>query len=89
MLPEQNVKINVATATGKRSVGRVRRYKNDAARVAAFLARKNLKPATFNLSPEILKRLDEFMAARVDSANPSETKSQVVERALQAFFRKR
>lgn len=72
-----------------RSVGRQRIYASDAARVAAYRARKNKKAETFDLSPELLERLDEFMRLRVDSKNPDETKSQLVERALQYFFRKR
>lgn len=69
--------------------GRQRIYETAAARVAACRARKNKKAATFDLSPDLLNRLDDFMRLRVDSKNPSETKSQVVERALQSFFRKR
>jgi hypothetical protein len=65
------------------SVGRKRIYESDAARVAACRARKNKKASTFNIAPELLKRLDDFMLAR------DETKSQVVERALRDFFRKR
>jgi hypothetical protein len=64
-------------------VGRQRIYENDAAKVAAYRARKNKKPATFDLAPELLERLNKFMLAR------DETKSQVVERALKDFFRKR
>jgi hypothetical protein len=71
------------------TVGRVRRYENDAARVKACLARKGKRSATFALSPEVLSDLDDFMRRRVDSNNPSETRSQVVERALSNFFRKR
>ena len=63
--------------------GRKRIYENDAARVIACRARKNKKAATFNLSPDLLSRLDAFMLAR------DETKSEVVERALNYFFRKR
>lgn len=92
MTQEQNVTIDVAVATNKRghrSVGRAKKYATVAARVAACRARKNKKAATFDLSPDILDRLDEFMRLRVDSKNPDETKSQVVERALNSFFRKR
>lgn len=66
-----------------------KKYATAAARVAACRARKNKKAATFDLSPDILDRLEEFMRLRVDSKNPDETKSQVVERALNNFFRKR
>jgi len=69
--------------------GRARVYEKASDRVAACLARKNKKSATFTLSPEILNRLDAFMEARVDSKNPSEKRSEVVERALASFFRKR
>lgn len=88
----QNVTIDVAVAVqkrGRRSVGRVKKYASAAERVAACRARKNKKAATFDLSPDVLERLDEFMRLRVDSKNPDETKSQVVERALKYFFRKR
>lgn len=78
----------VAMAIVKRR-GRARKYENDAARVAACRARKNKKAVTFDLSPEVLEKLAEFMARRVDSKNPGETKSQVVERALNQFLRKR
>jgi hypothetical protein len=64
-------------------VGRPRKYESDAARVAACRARKNKKAATFDIAPELLERLDKFMLAR------DETKSEVVERALKEFFRKR
>ena len=64
-------------------VGRRRIYENDVARVIACRARKNKKAATFNLSPDLLSRLNSFMLAR------DETKSEVVERALNYFFRKR
>lgn len=64
-------------------VGRRRIYESDADRVRAHLERKNKRPATFNLAPELLERLNKFMLAR------DETKSEVVERALRDFFRKR
>lgn len=64
-------------------VGRKRIYKTDADRVAAYRKRKNKRASTFNLAPELLERLDKFMIAR------DETKSEVVERALKEFFRKR
>lgn len=63
--------------------GRVAVYESSAHRIEAYKKRHNKKSATFNLSPELLQRLDEFMLAR------DETKSQVVERALTQFFRKR
>lgn len=69
--------------------GRNRIYASDAARVAACRARKNKKAVTFDLSPDVLNDLAEFMRRRVDSNNPGETKSQVVERALKNFLRTR
>lgn len=63
--------------------GKQRIYASDSERVAACLSRNNKRSATFSLSPEVLKRLDDFMLAR------DETKSQVIERALTQFFRKR
>lgn len=68
---------------GKRSVGRQRKYPNNAAKVAAYRARKNKKSLTVLVAPELVNKLDAFMLAR------DETKSEVVERALQYFFRKR
>lgn len=64
-------------------VGRRRVYESDAARVAAYRARKGKKTLSVLVEPELLKRLDAFMLAR------DETKSEVVERALNQFFRKR
>lgn len=89
---QQNVTINEAIEAEKllsSNRGRAKKYATAAARVAACRARKNKKAATFDLSPDILDRLEEFMRLRVDSKNPDETKSQVVERALNNFFRKR
>lgn len=63
--------------------GRQKIHKSDSARVAAFRARKGLKNLTVLVTPEIKAKLDSFMLAR------DETKSQVVERALKLFFRKR
>lgn len=63
--------------------GRKKIYANAAARVAAYRERQNKKSLTVLIEPELLKRLDDFMLAR------DETKAQVVERALQYFFRKR
>lgn len=63
--------------------GRRKEYQSDSERVAAWRSRQNKKAATFNLSPELLERLNQFMLAR------DETKSEVVERALKQFFRKR
>lgn len=69
--------------------GRKRKYANNAERVAAFRARKNKRSLTADVSPEVHQLLAEFMRRRVDSDNPSETKSEVIERALKAFLRKR
>lgn len=66
-----------------RSGGRKKVYANDAERVAAFRARTGLKNLTVLVTPETKAKLDAFMLAR------DETKSEVVERALQYFFRKR
>ena len=66
-----------------KSGGRSRIYSTDSERVAASVARSGKKAATYYLPPDILQILDGFMLAR------DETKSQVVERALRAFFRKR
>lgn len=63
--------------------GRKKIYADTAARVAAYRKRLGKKSLTVLIEPELLKRLDEFMLAR------DETKAQVVERALQYFFRKR
>lgn len=63
--------------------GREAKYESDAARVAAFRARTGKKTLTVLVAPEIITRLNGFMLAR------DETKSQVVERALRNFFRKR
>lgn len=63
--------------------GRKKIYENDAARVAAFRARQHKRSITVLISPELIATLDAFMLAR------DETKSQVVERALANFFRKR
>lgn len=70
-------------ATRKMKVGRKRIYESDAARVAAYRARKKSKSLTVLVAPELLDKLDSFMLAR------DETKAQVVERALRYFFRKR
>lgn len=66
-----------------RSGGRKRIYANDAEKMAAYRVRKNKKSLTVLVAPELLEKLDSFMLAR------DETKAQVVERALQYFFRKR
>lgn len=63
--------------------GRQRIHESNAAKVAAYRKRQNKKSLTVLIEPELLKRLDDFMLAR------DETKAQVVERALQYFFRKR
>lgn len=63
--------------------GRKRVHKNNAARMAAYRQRKGKKTLSVLVSPELLERLDAFMLAR------DETKAEVVERALQYFFRKR
>lgn len=84
----QIVKINESQRRSSLG-GRARKYDSDAARVIAYRARKNVKAVTFNLSLQIIDRLAAFMRLRVDSKFPSETKSEVVERALMQFFRKR
>ena len=63
--------------------GRKRVYESNAARVAAYRARKNKRTLSALVSPDLVARLDAFMLAR------DETKSDVVERALRDFFRKR
>ena len=73
----------------KKNKGRARIYDSATARVAACRARKNHKAVTYDISPDVLKMLDDFMARRVDSTLPDETKSHVVERALIQFLRKR
>ena len=78
-----------ATNGGVTGKGRLRQYGSKAEKQAAYRARMSKRSASFDLSPEILYSLAQFMARRVDSSNPSETKSQVVERALKAFLRKR
>ena len=67
----------------KRSAGRKKIYANNAERVAAYRARKNKKMLSVLVEPQLLQKLDAFMLAR------DETKAEVVERALQYFFRKR
>ncbi len=71
-----------------RSVGRQRKYESDAARVAAHRARSGKVASTFLLSPEIKSKLDAFMKNEKLGVR-DETKSEVVERALENFFRKR
>lgn len=63
--------------------GRQKVHESDSARVAAWRAKKGLKNLTILIKPETKTKLDAFMLAR------DETKSEVVERALQYFFRKR
>lgn len=77
-LLKENVKNNDCSKGGRQRI-----YASDAARIAAYRERKNKCAATFNLSPDLLQRLNDFMLAR------DETKSEVVERALNQFFRKR
>lgn len=58
-------------------------HASDSARVAAWRVKTGLKNLTILIKPETKAKLDAFMLAR------DETKSEVVERALQYFFRKR
>jgi hypothetical protein len=74
---------NLKTCIQVKPRGRTPVYSNDSERLEAYKKRHNKKSASFYLSPELILRLDEFMLAR------DETKSQVVERALTQFFRKR
>jgi hypothetical protein len=57
--------------------------KSNAQRQADYRKRKGLESLTVLLPDDILTRLEGFMLAR------DESKSQVVERALRLFFRKR
>lgn len=85
----KNVKNNDFPVSAHCRIGRRRVYENDAARVAAWRERSGKKSMTVSLSVDLLAQLNAFMVRRVDSDNPAETKSEVVERALRYFLRKR
>lgn len=70
--------------------GRKRQYEDSAERVAAYRSRNaDKRTLSVLVDQTVLSELDAFMARRVDSANPDETKAQVVERAIRSFLRKR
>lgn len=72
------------TREGKyKSGGRKAIYGSDAERVAACRKRSGKHTLTAQISEELWNRIDNFMLGR------DETKSQVIERALVNFFRKR
>jgi hypothetical protein len=85
---KQDCDLYTAELSLPRKTGRKAIYSNTAERVSAHRARSGKKSLTVLISPDVISKLDAFMNNE-KFGKRDETKSQVVERALQQFFRKR
>jgi hypothetical protein len=68
--------------------GRTKIYASTAERVAAYRARQNKCTLTTQIDKKLMQRLDQYLYEGKDGKKDM-TKSQVIEKALANFFRKR